>query len=135
VAHPGVPSLGRGPGRHYFAQDHVSHGPGDLTYEELRAYFAALRSAFSDLQIAREQIIADGDFLGALTRFSRHFTGAFTHSTIGSIEPSGGHIEWEVVGTFRYDDDGRLAEEWVQTDYRNFLTELGVAVTESASRA
>ncbi len=29
---------------------------------------------------------------------------------------------WEVIGTFRYDDDGGLTEEWVQTDYRTFLT-------------
>jgi hypothetical protein len=39
-----------------------------------------------------------------------------------------------VIGTFRYDDDGRLAEEWVQTDYRSFLTTLGVTTTESAQR-
>ena len=33
---------------------------------------------------------------------------------------------------FRYDARGRLAEEWVQTDYRSFLTKLGVVTTESA---
>jgi hypothetical protein len=43
-------------------------------------------------------------------------------------------IEWEVIGTFRYDDDRRLAEEWVQTDYRSFLTKLGVTTAESAER-
>ena len=58
----------------------------------------------------------------------------FTYSPIGPVEPTGKHIEWEVIGTFRYDDDGRLAEEWVQTDYRSFLTKLGVTVTESAAR-
>jgi len=31
-----------------------------------------------------------------------------------------------VINTFRY-DDGRLAEEWVQTDYRSFLKKLGAA--------
>ena len=41
------------------------------------------------------------------------------------------YVEWEVIGTFRYDDDRRLAEEWVQTDYRSFLTKLGVTLTES----
>jgi len=40
----------------------------------------------------------------------------------------------EVINTFRYDDDGRLAEEWVQTDYRSFLAKLGVTATESAQR-
>jgi hypothetical protein len=39
-----------------------------------------------------------------------------------------------VIGTFRHHDDGRLAEEWVQTDYRRLLTKLGVTATESARR-
>jgi hypothetical protein len=26
---------------------------------------------------------------------------------------------------FRYDDEGRLVEEWVRTDYRSFLRQLG----------
>jgi hypothetical protein len=39
-----------------------------------------------------------------------------------------------VINTFRYVDDERLAEEWVQTDYRSFLTKVGVTATESAER-
>jgi len=98
----------------------------------LRAYFASLRAAFSDLRLVREQIIADGSFLAARTTFSGDFTGVFTYSPIGPIEPTGQHLEWEVIGIFRYDDNGRLAEEWVQTDYRSLLTKLGVTTTESA---
>jgi predicted ester cyclase len=120
--------------RAYFAEDYVFHGPGgDLTFDELRAYFASLRAAFSDLRIVREQIIADGSFLAARSTFSGDFTGVFTYSPIGPVEPTGQHVEWEVAGTFRY-DDGRLAEEWVQTDYRSFLTKLGVTTTEYAQR-
>ena len=121
--------------RAYFAEDYVFHGPGrDLSFDELRAYFASLRAAFSDLRIVREQIIVDGNFLAARSTFSGDFTGVFTYSPIGPVEPTGQHVEWEVVGTFRYRDDGRLAEEWVQTDYRSFLTKLGVTTTESAQR-
>jgi predicted ester cyclase len=121
--------------RDYFAGDYVFHGPGgDLAFEELRAYFASLRSAFSGLRIVREQIIADGSFLAARTRFSGEFSDIFPNSPIGPVESTGKHIEWEVIGTFRYDHDGRLAEEWVQTDYRSFLSKLGVTVTESAAR-
>ena len=50
------------------------------------------------------------------------------------VGPTGQHAEWEVIHTFRYDDDGRLAEEWVQTDYRSFLAKLGVTATQSAQR-
>jgi predicted ester cyclase len=114
--------------RAYFTDDYVFHGPGrDLSFAELSAYFASLRLGFSNLRLVREQIIADGNFLAARTTFSGDFTGRFTHSPIGPLEPTGQHLEWEVIGTFRYDDRGRLAEEWVQTDYRSFLTKLGVA--------
>ena len=71
-----------------------------------RAYFAPLRSAFSGLRVAREQIIANGNFLAARTTFSGDFTAVFTHSPIGPVEPTGHHLEWELIGAFRYDNDG-----------------------------
>jgi predicted ester cyclase len=118
--------------RAYFATDYLFHGPsGDLAFDELSAYFASLRSAFSDLRLVREQIIVDGKFLAARTTFSGDFTRVFTYSPVGPVEPTGRHLDWEVLGIFRYDDHGRLAEEWVQTDYRGFLTKLGVTTTES----
>jgi predicted ester cyclase len=122
--------------RAYFTEDYVFHGPGrDLSFDQLSGYFASLRSAFTDLRLVREQIIADGNFLAARTTFSGDFTGLFTYSPIGPVEPTRQHLEWEVIGTFRYHDDGRLAEEWVQTDYRSLLTKLGVTTTESAERS
>ena len=119
--------------RAYFSEDYVFHAPGgDLSFDQLSAYFTSLRAAFSDLRLVREQIIADGRFLAARTTFSGDFTGVFTYSPIGPVEPTGQHLEWELIGIFRYDDDGRLAEEWAQTDYRGLLTKLGVTTTESA---
>jgi len=70
--------------------------------------------------------------LAARTTFSGDFAGVFTYSPVGPVAPTGQHLEWEVIGTFRYDDDGPLAEEWVQTAYRSFLTKLGVTTTEPA---
>ena len=121
--------------RDYYAEEYVFHRPGgDLSFEELRAYFASLRAAFSNLRLVRGQIIADGRFLAARNTFSGDFTGVFTSSPIGPVKPTGQHVEWEAINTFRYDDDERLAEEWVQTDYRSFLAKLGVTATESAER-
>jgi predicted ester cyclase len=121
--------------RAYFTEDYIFHGPGrDLSFDQLSGYFASLRAAFSDLRLVREQIIVDGNFLAARTTFSGAFMGVFAYSPIGPVEPSGQRLEWEVIGTFRYDDEGRLAEEWVQTDYRSFLTKLGVITTESAQQ-
>jgi predicted ester cyclase len=106
-----------------------------LGVDELSAYFASLRAAFSGLRLVREQISVDGNFMATRSTFSGDFTGVFTYSPIGPVEPTGQHIEWEVIGIFRYDDDGRLAEVWVQTDYRGLLVKLGVTTTETALRA
>ena len=74
--------------RDYYAEGYVFHGPGgDLGFEELRAYFASLRDAFSDLRIVREQIIADGRFLAARNTFAGDFTGVFTYSPIAQSSP------------------------------------------------
>jgi predicted ester cyclase len=122
--------------RAYFREDYVFHGPGaDLGFDELSAYFASLRAAFGGLRLFREQIIVDGSYLAARTTFSGDFIGLFTYSPIGPVEPTGQHLEWEVIGTFRYDVEGRLAEEWVQTDYRSFLTKLGGTTTKTAPQA
>jgi hypothetical protein len=32
---------------------------------------------------------------------------------------------WDLLNLFRFDDEGRLVEEWVRTDYRSFLRQLG----------
>ena len=121
--------------RAYFAEEYVFHAPGrELSFDQLDAYFASLRAAFSGLRLVREQIIAESNFLAARTTFSGDFTRVFTYSPIGPVQPTGQHLEWEVIGIFRYNDDGRLAEEWVQTDYRSLLTKLSVTTTESAQQ-
>jgi predicted ester cyclase len=115
----------------YITDDYVFHGPGaDLGFDELSAYFASLRAAFGNLRFVREQIVVDGNFLAARSTFSGDFTGLFTYSPIGPVEPAGQLLDWEVIGTVRYEDDGRLAQEWVQTDHRSFLAKLGVKTTE-----
>ena len=118
--------------RDYYAQDYLFHRPGaNLSFDGLRAYFASLRAAFSNMRLVREQITADGRFPGALTTFSGNFTSVFTFSPIGPVEPTGQHVEWEVIHTFRY-DDRRVAEEWAQTDSLSWSTKLGVTTAASA---
>jgi predicted ester cyclase len=110
----------------YFAPDFKIHGPGgELTYEELKAYFAALRAAFTNLQVQRAAIIGDGSYLAARTIFSGTFTNVLTQSPVGPLQPNGKPVEWEVMNLFRYNEQGRLAEEWVRYDVRDLLQKLG----------
>ncbi len=34
-------------------------------------------------------------------------------------------VIWDLANICRLDDQGRLIEEWVRTDYRSFLRQLG----------
>ena len=57
------------------------------------------------------------------------FVGEFTHSPVGRLPPNGQRVVWDLINIFRFGDEGRLAEEWVRTDSRSFLRQLGEAVS------
>jgi predicted ester cyclase len=111
--------------RAYFAPGYVLHRPGgDIGFDALSSYFAALRDAFADLEIRRAILIGEGSYLAARTIFSGTFTRPFRQSPAGELQPTGRAVEWEVMNLFRYDAEGRLAEEWVQSDAGVFLGKL-----------
>lgn len=113
--------------RNYFAPDFVLHGPGgDRTYEQVRDGFASMRAAFPDLSIVREYVIVDSNYVGARTRFSGTFENEWTRSPNELVPPTGKHISWALNGIFRYNDSGRLAEEWVEYDTLELRRQLGV---------
>jgi predicted ester cyclase len=111
----------------YFAPGFVFHGPdgAELDYQGLKGYFASLRAAFDDLTIDRGVIVVDGAYVACQTTIAGTFVREFTHSPVGPLPPNGKRIVFELMNIFRYDDQGRLAEEWVQTDNRSRLRDLG----------
>jgi len=112
----------------YFAPDFVFHGPdgAEMDYQGLKAYFASMRAAFDDLTITRGIIVVEGDHVACQTTMVGTFMREFTRSPVGPIPPNGSRVVFELINIFRYDDRGRLAEEWVQTDNRSRLRQLGV---------
>lgn len=110
----------------YFAQDFAFHGPlGDLDLHALKSFWASQRAAFSDLTITRGRIIVEGNFVAAQTTFSGVFEREFTQSPVGPLPPTGRRFTQNLINLFQYDEEGRLAEEWVQYDNRELLRELG----------
>ncbi len=111
----------------YYTDDYKLHSPaGDFNRDEIKAYFAALRDSFTDFTISRAHILVDGNFVAARTMMAGRFDKAFAYTPIGTVEPNGQQVEWELINIFRYTDAGRLVEEWVQTDTYEFLRQLGV---------
>jgi predicted ester cyclase len=42
------------------------------------------------------------------------------------VPPNGKRVVFDLINIFRFDDRGRLIEEWVRTDNRGLLRQLGV---------
>lgn len=112
----------------YFDTAHFRfHGPDgfDTDYSGLTNYFRAIRAAFDDRSIRRGIIVAEGDYIACQTWIEGTFVREFTQSPAGSLPPNGQRVVWDLSNIFRFDSQGRLVEEWVRTDYRSFLRQLG----------
>jgi predicted ester cyclase len=111
----------------YFAPDFAFHGVdgAELDYDGLQDYFASLRAAFDDLTISRGIMIVEGDHIACQTTITGTFAREFTQSPAGPLPPNGNRVVFELTNIFRYDDEGRLAEEWIRTDNRSVLRQLG----------
>ncbi len=107
------------------------HGPDgfDAHYAGLSEYFRSLRAAFDDRSIRRGIIIAEGECIACQTWIEGTFARRFTQSPAGPVEPRGARVVMDLINIFRFDDDGRLVEEFVRTDYRSFLRQLGAEGT------
>lgn len=103
------------------------HGPDgfESDYAGLSAYFASIRAAFADRTIRRGIIVVEGDTAACQTWIEGTFVNEFTMSPAGPLPPNGARVTWDLINIFRFDDEGRLVEEFVRTDYRGFLRQLG----------
>ena len=101
------------------------HSPGvDIDYASLKNYFKSIRAAFDDRSIKRGIIVTEGNYITCQTRIEGKFVREFTQSPEGTLPPNGQRIIFDLINIFRFDDQGRLAEEWVQTDNRSLLSQL-----------
>jgi predicted ester cyclase len=103
------------------------HAPDgfDTDYAGLANYFKSVRASFEDRSIRRGIIIAEGDYIACQTWIEGRFVREFAYSPAGALPPNGQRVVWDLINIFRFDDQGLLVEEWVRTDNRSFLRELG----------
>jgi predicted ester cyclase len=103
------------------------HGPDgfEADYAGLMNYFKSIRAAFDDRSIRRGVVVAEGNYIACQTWIEGRFVREFAHSPAGTLPPNGQRVVWDLINIFRFDDQGRLVEEWVRTDNRSFLRQLG----------
>jgi predicted ester cyclase len=112
---------------HFDTSKFLFHGPGgfETDFAGLYSYFKSLRAAFDDRSIRRGIVIVEGNYIACQTWIEGIFVREFAQSPAGSLPPNGRRVVWDLLNIFRFDDQGRLIEEWVRTDYRSFLQQLG----------
>ena len=103
------------------------HGPDgfETDYAGLSSYFGSLRSAFEDRSIRRGIIVVEGEYIACQTWIEGRFVREFSRSPVGLLPPTGEKVSWDLSNIFRVDEQGRLIDEWVRTDNRSVLRQLG----------
>ena len=104
--------------------DCVDHDPapgqesGPAGYREL---FSQMRTAFPDLHIEVDHLVADDDNVS----FAYTITGTHEGPFKGH-EPTGRSVQVHAVQISRFEDD-RMVERWGSTDEITLLTQMGIA--------
>ena len=105
-----------------FAPEFVEHEeiPGiDLGREGLRQAFQMFHIAFPDLQVAIQDILADGDKVVAREQWTGTHQGEFM-----GMPATGKQVDFSVIDIVRL-AEGKLVEHWAVTDMLALLTQLG----------
>jgi predicted ester cyclase len=109
-----------------FSPEFTFRAPGvEIDYDGLAAYFQSLRNAFDNRKITRGIVVVDDNHIACQTTIEGDFVREFTQSPVGSLPPNGQHVVFELINIFRYDDEGRIEAEYIQTDNRSLLQQLG----------
>ena len=104
-----------------YAKDFVNHGiHRDIGLAEDQAALKGWHQAFSDLSIAPEKLIADGDLVAVywIARGTNTGAGNGLPATGKKVEQSGITI-WRIV-------DGKIKEEWSAFDQLSMMKQLGL---------
>jgi steroid delta-isomerase-like uncharacterized protein len=106
-----------------FAPDFVDHGalPGQTPDREgHKQTLAAFRSAFPDLNVTTEDIIAEGD------KVVSRWTARGTHQgELLGIAPTGNGVTIKGIDVLRV-AEGRIVERWAQFNDLEMMQQLGV---------
>jgi len=103
------------------------HGPDgfEADYSGLTSYFASLRAAFDNRSIRRGIIVVEGEYIACQTWIEGRFIREFSQSPVGPLPPNGQRVIWDLSNIYRFDEQDRIVEEWVRTDNRSVLRQLG----------
>ena len=116
----------------YFADSYVLWQVGvpfsittAVQVEEDMAFTGMIATAMPDYTIETPVIVAEGDWIAALVNVS----GTFTDDTnfFGMpLAATGEPIIWQLGMLYHYNADGKISEQWVETDTTSLFVGLGL---------
>lgn len=112
------------------ADDFVEHDevPGlPATKEGMLDYFRLILSAFPDLRMDVEDLIASDDKTVARVKATGTHRGEFM-----GVPPTGARAEIQLIDIMKFDDAGLISDHWGVADLLSLMQQLGV-VPEGAS--
>jgi len=110
----------------YFAQDFVDHTtPAGLPngLAGFKAYITRLRSAFPDLHLTVEEVVAEGETVVVRATARGTMKGDFLE-----MKATGKTATWTEIHIGRL-ADGKVVEHWATIDQLGMLQQLGLAAT------
>jgi steroid delta-isomerase-like uncharacterized protein len=87
--------------------------------EGFRQVLGMFRSAFPDMRVTLEDILAEGDKVVTRGVFTGTHKGAFM-----GVPPSGASIQVKFIDIWRVEND-RVAENWVRLDQLGLMQQVG----------
>jgi steroid delta-isomerase-like uncharacterized protein len=106
------------------ADDFIEHEelPGlSPSKDGVKTFFRMQLSAFPDLRMDVQDIVADGAKVVARVRYTGTQRGEFQ-----GMPATGKSVDVQLVDIFAFDGDGRVREHWGVADQLTLLQQLGV---------
>ena len=109
-----------------FAEDFIGHLPlaPVLDRQGWKAYVGSFYAGMSDLRQHVHEVIVGDERL--VLRVS--YTGTHDGTMLG-VPASGKPVNFEGIGIFRFDANGRVAENWAVVDVAGVLAQIGALPT------
>jgi predicted ester cyclase len=115
----------------FFAEQSVNHGMS-VTREDIRAILQDIVDTFGDVRLDPLDVVADGDWIVARSRFSGTHTGVgrnpfVHHGLLAGVAPTGRRIQVQHIHMFRF-EDGEIVEHWATRDDVEMMLQLGLPI-------
>jgi steroid delta-isomerase-like uncharacterized protein len=109
------------------ADDFIEHEelPGLAPSKDgVKTFFRMQITAFPDLRLAVEDVVADGAKVVARVRYTGTQQGEFQ-----GMPATGKAVDIQLIDIFAFGDDGRVREHWGVIDLMAMMQQLGVVPT------